>query len=1048
MSNIQVTTTQNVIDVTNTSGITVTTPEGQTIAVTVPNSTVNVTNTTDDITILTAGTLNINTGNAVTSVNGIPGPTVVLTTTNINEGTNLYYTTARQNTDFDTRLATKTTTNLAEGTNLYYTTARQNTDFDARLATKTTDNLTEGTTNKYFSQALARQSLSAGTGISYDNATGVITNTSINTDTTYTIDATTVTGGANLNLVGSDATTDSVKIAGGTNVTVTRTDANTINIASTDTNTTYTQNASATSGGANLNLVGSDSTTDTIKFAEGTGITVVRTDADTITITNTVPDTNTTYTQNISSTTGGANLNLVGSDSTTDTVKFADGAGVTVSYTDANTATIAIGQDVATTANPTFAGATLGNVTVGLATDQTISTTTGDLVLNSTSGTITMNSAGTLGVTLNPITGFSSTGSSISGTTLTIGTLVSGTIAIGQLISGGTTLSGTQITAGSGSSWTVSISQTVASSAITGTYNPNADFTGNIVKGALRTGNGEATGDIYQISGTFPHVGISIDNSDLPTKRSSLVLRNYGGSLASGLPRNPIWQETARGSAATPLNVGVNDTLGETLYSGYSSTGWLSDLSANAAAAVVRVRAAENWNNGLNNVGTQFLIIQQPTATPLNSSSLIATFVNSPQSTTIRSDFIQAQNKAGNNLFNISSNGNVIIPSSTPTVNGAQLNISAGAGLTAGGGAFAQLGDVNITQFSSSWQSVYTPGFKYTGLASSAPGNTTGNGTAFEMSARWKATAASTTFVPPQNGWGLGSFQFSADNSTNNTSQRIGGQIRCSATEDWTSTATGTKMTLDANRIGTLSTIQVLSASPDGSEFNTDVLQLWNPTTQLSYGNGSIVRLNSGNPAGATFNDRTSQIRVTTASTSVGDASTIVFATNNYNTGTNTYSPTNSGDTLGEFFFSGNYATGGGAVTLGPSVRFAAQAAENFTGSNAGGRFVISADKIGGSTQYDALTIDSSNANIRSNTITLEDNNSVDYAVLNSTSATFAQPVGLPVKTAAQWNAITGAVGRMVCVSDSAQGSNPNGMIAFWDTTHSRWSYIHDNGAV
>ena len=53
----------------------------------------------------------------------------------------------------------------------------------------------------------------------------------------------------------------------------------------TDTNTTYTQNASAVTGGANLNLVGSDSTTDSVKFAGATNITVSRTDADTITIT-------------------------------------------------------------------------------------------------------------------------------------------------------------------------------------------------------------------------------------------------------------------------------------------------------------------------------------------------------------------------------------------------------------------------------------------------------------------------------------------------------------------------------------------------------------------------------------------------------------------------------------------------------------------------------------------------------------------------------------------------------------------------------------------
>ena len=41
----------------------------------------------------------------------------------------------------------------------------------------TTTNVAEGT-NEYFTQARARQSLSAGTGISYDNTTGVITNSS------------------------------------------------------------------------------------------------------------------------------------------------------------------------------------------------------------------------------------------------------------------------------------------------------------------------------------------------------------------------------------------------------------------------------------------------------------------------------------------------------------------------------------------------------------------------------------------------------------------------------------------------------------------------------------------------------------------------------------------------------------------------------------------------------------------------------------------------------------------------------------------------------
>jgi hypothetical protein len=79
------------------------------------------------------------------------GGTLVLDTDNIGEGSsNLYYTTARANTDFDSRLATKDTGDLTEGSNLYYTTARVNSDFDTRLATKDTDDVSEGTTNLYY----------------------------------------------------------------------------------------------------------------------------------------------------------------------------------------------------------------------------------------------------------------------------------------------------------------------------------------------------------------------------------------------------------------------------------------------------------------------------------------------------------------------------------------------------------------------------------------------------------------------------------------------------------------------------------------------------------------------------------------------------------------------------------------------------------------------------------------------------------------------------------------------------------------------------------
>ena len=56
------------------------------------------------------------------------------------------------------------------------------------------------------------------------------------------------------------------------------------NVPWTDTNTTYAISAETASGGVNLRLTGSDSSTDDVKFAAGTNITLTRTDASTITI--------------------------------------------------------------------------------------------------------------------------------------------------------------------------------------------------------------------------------------------------------------------------------------------------------------------------------------------------------------------------------------------------------------------------------------------------------------------------------------------------------------------------------------------------------------------------------------------------------------------------------------------------------------------------------------------------------------------------------------------------------------------------------------------
>ena len=95
---------------------------------------------------------------------------------------------------------------------------------------------------------------------------------------------------------------------------------------------------------------------------------------------------------------------------------------------------------------------------------------------------------------------------------------------------------------------------------------------------------------------------------------------------------------------------------------------------------------------------------------------------------------------------------------------------------------------------------------------------------------------------------------------------------------------------------------------------------------------------------------------------------------------------------------------------------------------------------------YDSINVGSigisSNGQITSNTATFSGNISASG---NIQTSGFMQ---CAVYTAANLTAITGSIGQLAVVSDSGGGGNPNGMLAFWDTTNNRWSYVHDNGAV
>lgn len=97
-----------------------------------------------------------------------------------------------------------------------------------------------------------------------------------------------------------------------------------------DVNTTYDLAAGGTTS-PTISLTGSDSTTDTVTFAAGTGISLGQSTG-TITITNTVSDTNTTY--DLTSTgTSTASINLVPSSGGTDSVTITGSGATAVSHT-------------------------------------------------------------------------------------------------------------------------------------------------------------------------------------------------------------------------------------------------------------------------------------------------------------------------------------------------------------------------------------------------------------------------------------------------------------------------------------------------------------------------------------------------------------------------------------------------------------------------------------------------------------------------------------------------------------------------------------------
>jgi len=105
---------------------------------------------------------------------------------------------------------------------------------------------------------------SAGQALITDGAGNLSWSTISGSGATYTISAETATGGVNLRLTGSNSTTDDVKLAAGSNVTLTRTDASTITIAATGGGTGTVTSVGGTGTVAGLTLTGTVTTSGSL----------------------------------------------------------------------------------------------------------------------------------------------------------------------------------------------------------------------------------------------------------------------------------------------------------------------------------------------------------------------------------------------------------------------------------------------------------------------------------------------------------------------------------------------------------------------------------------------------------------------------------------------------------------------------------------------------------------------------------------------------------------------------------------------------------------
>jgi len=913
MAEITVTTTQTVIEVTQTGEITVTAPTEEIVI-----TEVGVTNTdqliegstnlfyTDarwDARLATKTTTNLAEGTnlyytdaradarvalgiagidyPVDSVNGQTN-TVVLDTDDITEGgTNLYYTDARADArvalgiagiDFpvdsvngQTNTVVLDTDDIAEGgTNLYYTTARANSDFDTRLATKTTDNLNEGATNKYFTNALARQAIqvsdTGGDGsLSYDNSSGVIT---------YT---------------GPTAAEVRAHFSGGTGVTITDGVVAIGQPVATTSNVTFNDgvfNGNLTVNGTTtyVNTTDLNITDKTITIAYGqTGIP----------------------TQNAGIIVDRGDLTDSELRWNEATDKWEQVRAGTATVLPINTTELAEGD------NKYYLDSR-----ARLAISVTDTGGDGSLSYDNSTGVITYT-----GPSASEVRAHFSGGTGV--------TITDGVVAIGQPVA---TTDDVQFDIVDATQF-----ESVKSVATSG-----APLLAN---GEILTyGTLNATG---AASGAVPTLGVLVENYTAGNGGALVVVdhgqnRSGGTSTTAGSPI--LGLESTRGTALAPTATGNNDTIGVINMSGYDGVRGLSTDVAAASAQLVGLAAGAYTNDGTytTNAGANLIVRTQPQNLRATASS------------------------RQNILFNTWA----LVAGAPPTQN-ILWNSTSMTTQYDGATGTSYLGHGKQSH------TFFHPEFNIQGVPSqdTAPDNNNISGTNRLNFFSHRQSGWSGRRDAVQNNDTLAEVRVFGQTGTNSTgSGSQTGTLAWTAAENFTGSVRGSRFAVQTGEIGTNTLSDRITIDSQSGTISTTRVR------QVTPGNanyGGEISMKAGILNGATGYDKTTELSVTALTLDGSNAANYETKTNRFN-GTN-YSPTQTNDILGRFTFLGNYGSSTTPLSVNAAGSMQVRAAENFTDTATGTRISLSVNKLGTNSGLDAIEASSAQATLRADTIVFQD---------------------------------------------------------------------------